>query len=273
MKISEYAAIDQFTDDNVMLVDGTNGTKKILLKDALLAAMDLLSPVNHRLVFRGKNLGTSLTTTQKAAIQNGTFKDLWLGDYWVINDTTWRIADIDYWYNCGDNPFTNHHLVIMPDASMYSVAMGSTNSTEGGYVGSTLYASGLTNAKTAVTSAFGDAVLTHREYLVNAVTNGVPSSGGWYDSTVELPNENMMYGHPQFSPTSDGSITSLDYVSSKTQLALFAASPQLIIDRTTELWLRDVVSTSSFALIGKSGRADKGGASGSHGIRPVFAIG
>lgn len=57
-----------------------------------------------------------------------------------------------------------------------------------------MYTSNLANAKTIINSAFGSAVLTHREYLTNAVTNGYPSAGAWFDSNVELPNEIMIYG-------------------------------------------------------------------------------
>ena len=80
MKITDYPAITKFTEDNVMLVDGNEGTKTITIADAIMAALHLMSPVNHRLVFRGKNLGSAVTTEQLAAIQAGTFEGLWLGD-------------------------------------------------------------------------------------------------------------------------------------------------------------------------------------------------
>jgi len=224
-----------------------------------------LNPTIHRTIFRGKNLGTSLTTAQRTAIQNGTFENLWLGDYWVINGITWRIVDIDYWYNCGDIAFTNHHLVIMPDNALYNTQMNATNTTEGGYIGSLMYTEGLSQAKTLVTSAFGDAVRTHREYLVNAVSNGNPSGGAWYDSSVELPNECMMYGHPHFSPS--------HHTTSKTQLALFQVCPRFIVNRSYNQWLRDVVSAAAFAVVNNGGNTSFHFASDSIGVRPVFPIG
>ena len=39
----------------------------------------------HNSIFRGKNLGTSITSEQWSAISSGTFDDLFIGDYWVIN--------------------------------------------------------------------------------------------------------------------------------------------------------------------------------------------
>lgn len=272
MKITEYSEINKFTSDNVLLTDGDNGTKKISVQDAFLSMMHLVSPMNHRLIFRGKNLGTSVLSTQLAAIQNGTFEDLWLGDYWVIGGITYRIVDFDYWYNCGDANFTKHHLAVMPDNNLYNAKMNDTNITTGGYVGSAMYTTNLASAKTTISSAFGGALLTHREYLTNAVSNGRPSGGSWYDSSVELPNECMMYGHQHFSPVSDGSNVPSTYTISKTQLALFQACPRFICNRDN-YWLRDVLSSAHFADVNTYGATDYDAASGSYGVRPVFPVG
>lgn len=150
--------------------------------------------------------------------------------------------------------------------------MSLANVTTGGYVGSAMYTTNLANAKTIVNNAFGSAVLTHREYMCNAVTNGKPSGGAWFDSNVELPNECMMYGHLHFSPTSDGSTMPSIYTISKTQLALFMVKPTAITIGST-YWLRDVVSSAGFAAVSHDGDADYHDASTSHGVRPVFPIG
>lgn len=232
-----------------------------------------VTPEQHRMIFRGKNLGTVLTSTQKTNIQNGSFDDLFLGDYWIIGGQKWRIVDFDYWYNCGDTAFTKHHLVIMPDNALYNEKMNETNTTEGGYVGSLMYTANLENAKTIINSTFGSAVLTHREYLTNAVSNGRPSGGAWYDSSVELPNECMMYGHLHFSPVSDGSVIPSIYTVSKTQLALFQVVPKFIVNRSYNQWLRDVVSSAIFAYAGTGGHPGYAYASNAGGVRPAFPIG
>lgn len=236
--------------------------------------LDGFAPVElRRVLFRGKNLGTALTAVQKAAIKDGSFKGMFLGDYWSIGGRIWRIVDMDYWYNCGDTAFTSHHLVIMPDEALYNAQMNTTNVTTGGYVGSAMYKSNLANAKTIVNAAFQGSVLTHREYLCNAVANGRPSGGAWFDSSIELPNEPMMYGHPHFSPTSDGSTVPSIYTISKTQLALFMVCPRFIVNRSYNQWLRDVVSSAAFARVHFGGYTDCGFASTSLGVRPVFPVG
>lgn len=272
MKITEYPSITTLTEDNIFVVDGNDGTKKMLAKDAIFAMFDLISPEIHRNVFRGKNLGTSLTTNQKAAIQNGTFKDLWLGDYWTIGGVNWRIVDIDYWYGTGSPVLNSHHLVIMPDMSLYSHAMNDTSTTNGGYVGSKMYITGLEQAKTSIRSAFSSALLTRREYLVNSVENGYPLAGAWTDSTVELPNEPMIYGSYIYTPSGDGTKDVKRYTSSKTQLALFSISPHFITD-SSGYWLRDIASATHFARVDNFGGATSTGAANSFGVRPVFAIG
>lgn len=274
VNLSELTQINELVSGNKLLVGTTDGNKAIAAEDALFAMLDGFAPVElRRVLFRGKNLGTALTAVQKAAIKDGSFKGMFLGDYWSIGGRIWRIVDMDYWYNCGDTAFTSHHLVIMPDEALYNAQMNTTNVTTGGYVGSAMYKSNLANAKTIVNAAFQGSVLTHREYLCNAVANGRPSGGAWFDSSIELPNEPMMYGHPHFSPTSDGSTVPSIYTISKTQLALFMVCPRFIVNRSYNQWLRDVVSSADFAFVDGYGDASCDGASDSHGVRPVFPVG
>lgn len=274
VNLSELTQINELVSGNKLLVGTTDGNKAIAAEDALFAMLDGFAPVElRRVLFRGKNLGTALTAVQKAAIKNGSFKGMFLGDYWSIGGRIWRIVDMDYWYNCGDTVFTSHHLVIMPDEALYNAQMNTTNVTTGGYVGSAMYKSNLANAKTIVNAAFQGSVLTHREYLCNAVANGRPSGGAWFDSSIELPNEPMMYGHPHFSPTSDGSTVPSIYTISKTQLALFMVCPRFIVNRSYNQWLRDVVSSAHFALVHCDGFPSFSCASDSLGVRPVFPVG
>lgn len=274
VNLSELTQINELVSGNKLLVGTTDGNKAIAAEDALFAMLDGFAPVElRRVLFRGKNLGTALTAVQKAAIKDGSFKGMFLGDYWSIGGRIWRIVDMDYWYNCGDTAFTSHHLVIMPDEALYNAQMNTTNVTTGGYVGSAMYKSNLANAKTIVNAAFQGSVLTHREYLCNAVANGRPSGGAWFDSSIELPNEPMMYGNPHFSPTSDGSTVPSIYTISKTQLALFMVCPRFIVNRSYNQWLRDVVSSANFAYVSYAGSADYGFASDSFGVRPVFPVG
>lgn len=225
----------------------------------------------HNAIYRGKNLGTSVTTAQYAAISAGTFEDLYIGDYWVINGVNWRIAAFDYYLNCGDTSCTKHHVVIVPDTCLYNHVMNDTNITTGGYVGSKMYTEGLEQAKTIIKAAFSGHVLSHRVYLTNAVTDGHPSAGAWCDSEVDLMNEQMVYGGAIFMPIANGSTVYTNYRVEKSQLPLFAHEPSRICNRAT-WWLRDVVTASYFAFVANDGYAGYTGAGLSFGVRPAFCI-
>lgn len=228
---------------------------------------------SHNSIFRGANLGTSVTDAQYQAIQAGTFDDLYIGDYWIIGGVTWLIAGFDYYYGCSDTAFNKHHVVIVPLSPLYNHAMNGTNTTEGGYAGSLMYTEGLEQAKIQIQQAFGvEHVLSHRIYLVNATSSGRPTAGGWYDSTVDLMNENMVYGCMIFSVANISTAFVQNYRVEKSQLPLFAMYPYSSFNRSS-FWLRDVASSSYFALAGSSGGADGYGASATLGVRPAFCIG
>lgn len=274
MDVSQLTQVSAVSASDRILLASGDGNKGITVNDAFWGILDAVVSVEQRRnIFRGKNLGTALTAAQKAEIKAGTFKGFFIGDYWNIGDRIWRIVDINYWLNSGDTSCTTPHLVIMPDQQLYTAKMNETNITTGGYVGSQMYTANLANAKTLVNSAFGSAnILNHREYLTNAVTNGYPSAGAWYDSTVELPNEIMMYGSLVFTPAGDGSVIVNRYTIDKTQLALMKMYPRFINPHRQWYWLRDVVSSAYFAYVPGYGATDCDNASNSDGVRPVFGI-
>lgn len=286
-KMSDLAEITTFESDGsyVYIHDGS-GLKRILVSDlqaALSSRVETLETFNavlvadgaeaHNMIFRGKYLGTEVTDEQWAAIADGTFADLYLGDYWTIDGVNWRIWHFNYWIKAGDTSCTTPHVVIMPDTILYSAQMNSSNTMSGGYVGSEMYTTNLANAKTTINSAFGsDHILSHREYLTNAITSGYPSAGAWYDSTVELPNEIMIYGSHIFKPLNSlGATIPNSYTVCKTQLALAAISSQYVNIRSS-YWLRDVVSAAACAIVADRGGAGGDGASNSFGVRPAFGI-
>lgn len=273
-------------DDSLLLIHDGTGVKTIStanfkkdLKEYMEGVNTILAQLTydnagaHNSIYRGKNLGTTVTEEQWEAISSGTFTDLYIGDYWVIGGVNWRIAAFDYYLNCGDTSFTKHHAVIVPDTCLYSAQMNTTNVTTGAYKGSAMYTANLTQAKSTINSAFGSShVLSHRIYLSNATSNGRASAGEWTDSTVDLMCEHMVYGSGIFSPVSDGSNVPNNYRVEKGQLPLFALEPSRICNRDT-WWLRDVITAASFASVHINGHANYYYASYSNGVRPAFCIG
>lgn len=290
-KVTELTAFTTPTDSCLIPIHDGTGLKKITFAnfrakavegtEAKIAPLLFNNAGAHNAIYRGKSLGSTVTTAQYAAIKAGTFDDLYIGDYWTIGGVNYRIAAFDYYLNSGDTSCTTHHVVIVPDTCLYNAQMhntssggyegGAANTTTGGYVGSDMYKSNLEQAKTTIKSAFSGHVLKHRIYLTNAVANGRASGGAWCDSEVDLMCEQMVYGSGIFSPVSDGSNVPVNYRVEKSQLPLFQHEPSRICNRAT-WWLRDVITASDFAVVYGGGGATYLGASLSLGVRPAFCI-
>ena len=290
-KVTELTAFTTPTDSCLIPIHDGTGLKKITFAnfrakavegtEAKIAPLLFNNAGAHNAIYRGKSLGSTVTTAQYAAIKAGTFDDLYIGDYWTIGGVNYRIAAFDYYLNSGDTSCTTHHVVIVPDTCLYNAQMhntssggyegGAANTTAGGYVGSDMYKSNLEQAKTTIKSAFSGHVLKHRIYLTNAVANGRASGGAWCDSEVDLMCEQMVYGSGIFSPVSDGSNVPANYRVEKSQLPLFQHEPSRICNRNN-WWLRDVITASYFAHVDNYGLVDYYGASNSFGVRPVFLL-
>lgn len=290
-KVTELTAFTAPTDSCLIPIHDGTGLKKITFAnfrakavegtEAKIAPLLFNNAGAHNAIYRGKSLGSTVTTAQYAAIKAGTFDDLYIGDYWTIGGVNYRIAAFDYYLNSGDTNCTTHHVVIVPDTCLYNAQMhntssggwesGAANTTAGGYVGSDMYKSNLEQAKTTIKSAFSGHVLKHRIYLTNAVANGRASGGAWCDSEVDLMCEQMVYGSGIFSPVSDGSNVPANYRVEKSQLPLFQHEPSRICNRNN-WWLRDVITASGFANVNLYGSADYYAASNSFGVRPAFCI-
>lgn len=278
-KFADLEAILSVTGTEQMLIHDGNGVKVITVENlhkGLQTDIDSVRNVladgaaAHNCIYRGKNLGTSVTAEQYAAISSGKFTDLYIGDYWVINGVTYRIAAFDYYYNCGDTNFTKHHVVIVPDTSLYKAQMNTSNVTTGGYTGSAMYKSNLAQAKTTIKAAFGSAhVLTKRELLTNAVNGNTPSGWAWFDSDVELMNEVQAYGSVAWG-AHDGN--GYNVASGDGQFPLFMFDRTKLHNRE-DYWLRDVSSATRFSVVGAYGNAVDYNASYSFGVRPAFCIG
>ena len=225
----------------------------------------------HNSIYRGKNLGTSVTTKQYTDISNGTFEDMYIGDYWTIDGVNYRIAAFNYYMQKGDTATTVNHITLVPDTLLYNHVMNDTNITTGGYMGSKMYTTGLAQAKTTIKNAFSGHVLKHRKLLSNATTDGKASGWAWADSEVDLMNEVMVYGSIVWGESTVGG-SGYNVGEGMSQLPLFVFRPDMISANRQYFWLRDVVSASSFADVDGTGYAYYPLASNALGVRPAFSI-
>lgn len=269
-KANELAATSNIDDSSIFMVHDGTGLKKITFED-VKRAMVYPNAGSHNSIYRGKYLGNNVSTAHYTAIRNGTFEDLFIGDYWTIGNINYRIAAFDYFFNTGDINCTTHHVVIVPDRCLYTARMNDTDTTQGGYVGSKMYRTELNRAKTMVKNAFNNNILKHRLFLSTAIANNEISNGAWFDSEVNLMNEQMVYGGAIHMFTSSPTINPPNYRVSKSQLPLFSYNPHLISIR--EAWfMRDIISDGGYITIHNPGNSSIGAASSILGVRPYFCI-
>lgn len=289
MRIIDYPMSEELNDDDAFVIEGSEdtGTKKTNLgaiKNYVASSDISLDPVVEHRKYRGKFLGTEYTQEQKDAIFNGTFDDLYVGDYWTINDMDWIIADVDYWWNeLGDEmskqfELVEHHLVIVPRNSLFKAAINSDNTKLTGYVGSDMYTTHLPIAENIVNSAFGsDYILSHNSYLVNGIsnTNGRPTSGLNVLRKVDLMNQLMVFGS-NISTYSIGDFqggAAIIYTTETQELSLFLQKPDLVFSDNSSYWLRENVYVGKQVTVSYANTISYTDANISDfGVRPVFAI-
>lgn len=225
---------------------------------------------SHNGIYRGKNLGTSVTAEQYAEIAAGTFRDMYIGDYWSINGKTWVIAGFNYWLNTGSEAISTPHVVIVP-YNLYTHAMNDTATIEGAYTGSDMYKTGLAQAKTMINEAFGaEHILTRNALLPSAVDNNEISATQSVTSTVDLMSEQMAFGVSIYgAPTKRG--TNGGHTYDKTILPLFALNPRMLCLRSA-WWLRNPAYGTDFCIVNGAGSAAYASAATACGVRPCFGL-
>lgn len=228
-----------------------------MVEQAVSVYMAGFSPEMHRNVFRGKCLGESITEEQMIAIRDGSFRNLFVGDYWEINGVRYRIADINYWRNVGyPESVQKPHILIVPDTILGSGQMNTGNSTAGGYRNSSMKAARLVQIANSLPDAFKNILISHRMF----------SDGSWFTTSVDLMNEVMVHG--TYICTDNNSRQTSD----AQQLSLFRLCPELK-SIGQNYWLRNVAGSQTYTLTSQYGDASSDMATSTYGIRPVFAIG
>ncbi len=280
-KITELVKGIPVNEDVIPFVDSANGETKKVIIDDLLKAIVPKNAGAHNGIYRGKDI-TDLfyNGTLSQQIATGTFDDVFIGDYIIgkVSKRKYLVADINYRLNMGDAECKTPHILMIPERIMGTAKMNDTNITTGAYVGSKMYTEYLTPFKAVIQNDFEIShIVQHKNLLANAVTNGYESAGGWFDSTIELMNEIMVYGGNIFHNIQNGANLPYNYTIDKQQLSLFKLRTDLTVARNDAgerywYWLRDVASASNFALVYGDGFCGNTNASASLGVRPAFLI-
>lgn len=273
------------TNNDFLMTFNDNSESKTRLRDAFYSMVPDGAPT-HNNVFRGQNLG-ALTATHIANIQNGSFHDMFIGDYFTINGSNYVIAGINTKHLHGDNMQLGNHLLLMPDRfskledgtvmrsdGKTTHYMNDTDTTAGGFANTKLYKTYMPSIQKRLEADFGSHLLTFREVVSTHVDeSGAPDHAEWRDAKLGIPDEVMVYGTTLNGNNKNGSWYNVG--DDGTQLPLFRLNSNEITNyRDFSFWLRDIHSTEMFVAAGNNGDAGSYSASITWvGVRAFFLIG
>ena len=253
---------------------------------ALDACNTRIDNMSWRSNLRFKNLGTSFTATQQAALANGDFTDFWNGDFWIINGVKWRIVDNAGWgrgYGDAFNTwFDTPSLVIMPDQCLTAAAayvIDSGDSSGNGYANSKYRTTYKSACKTAFQNAFGAAhIAARRELMTSSRGAGGATGLVWGDADVEVPSEENLRGYNAFGTSSAGGSSGFNS-STNGQFKLFQLAPYMLVSKEFigqgegNYWTRTIVDANNFSCILEWGLISYAPPSANYcGIRPYAVI-
>lgn len=240
----------------------------------------------HNAMWGGRDITAAFNAgTVSANIANGTFRDIFPGDYITKQVTisgtaytvNWVIADCDYWIGKGPG-MTAHHVAIVPQAPIFNARMNATNTAEGGYKGSEMFKNTIPACATGIVSAFGsEHILTFIDNISNSVDTSYASSSipqlvgvpGWWGEFASvqcnLMSEKMVYGAQICAAGAT------DSTMATRQMSAFRLSERMINYNGTWWWLRDVASSESFAYVAGALADARPASSAGVGVRP-FAL-
>ena len=236
-------------------------------------------PEMHRNIFRGRSLGSTVTAAQLAAIEDGSFDDLYVGDYWTIpttvdgttKDVKYRIIDVDYFLNRGNSTtkVTAHHLVVMPD-DIIATAPYNTTAAQVFFKTSSLYTTTLPAINTTLTDIFGNNLLEH---TIPVEASGSLFGRQWATLKADIPSMSQVIGSTIY-------INNIAKDTGNTQplFALFALCPRFFTSESAGIWwLRDLYAAEGSLMqaqvMGDGGMLAYMNFTTPEGVRPYFLLG
>lgn len=210
----------------------------------------------HNSIYRGKYLGSSISDETLAEISNGTFNDLYIGDYFTIGEINYRIAAFDYF------PSDQHHVVIVPDSTIGTSSYNPT--TTNGYATSYIQDTAIRNYVTILNQTIGsNHIMEMALPLSNTYDTGV-ATHSFLDESCVILRAAMLFGH-DISDTDESWKTR-----TLSQLPLFHFNPKLIYI-SESYWLQDIYSNQYAFAVGNN-KLTESRSTNVLGVRPVFCV-
>lgn len=227
------------------------------------------SAAAHNAIYRGKKLGNALTSEMLASIRDGSFSDLYVGDYIETEDNIYRFMDFDYFLGCvsgvSGGKIEKHHAVLVPDRVMGSSAIDNHPDTTQPKE-THMYVNKLQEITRTLKNIFGNDNVATMDRIIPKTTNGEPTNWDWVNVGADLLTEEMVMGHGSWGQWPGIQIGVL-----KGQLAGFRYSHFLMCSND-DYWLRNKRSVTNYALISSDGISSSDIGNLQHGVRPFFVI-
>jgi hypothetical protein len=258
-----------------LIINGTERDELIIGKSVYryigeYAKVATANANTHNATYRGQSLG-SFNETFASDIKDGTFNNMWVGDYFVVNNHTYKIAGFNY--KCGheENTGLTNHLIMITDV-LSSQAMNSTNTTAGGFAGTKLFKNYFPQIESQLQTDFGNHLLTFKSYLSTSIdSNGAPNNGQWYSLKACMCNSAMWWGKPsQYSNNANGAKFNLGDETEQLPIMKLHTAEQS--SGGNWVWLRDIYNSSGFADAIDDGSAAWDAAGDSGDVRAFFLI-
>ena len=290
-KISELTQTSAIANNDLFIVETNEGTRTVpysmMKPSSNLESVDCAA--SHNAVFRGKDLTNVYTIDEICErISNGTFEDLYIGDYFDITiSTTYTsnesvrcvLAGFDSYMNTGyprDKAFNQHHAVVITENPLTKdFVVKCTTGKNDGFADTEMWKTIIPIYQTAFNSVLNNHILTHVLSLTKLNDNSARTAG-YYDVGLCLLSQIQVFGC---------SIVSSDYrdIGCETsQLPLFSYNPNMKICEKG-YWLRNYSDDfNDFIAVGAIYTNEPiitysynstGLGNSSYPIRPVFCIG
>lgn len=232
-RVIEYDAVESLDEEDVFLIDGDDGTRTVTVQDLRWALFEDV-PEMHRNIYRGKNIGSSITDDQLGYIADGTYHDMYIGDYWLDdNGYIWRIADIDYFPYLMASSVP--HIVVVPDEFPNS----SLCPDDFDWLENTLYRECI-NLRATITLA---TELLMSSWCSSDYVKAHDSDG----YGIDLMTSSMLVGHGDDSDRDLSVSLGLEIWPVYPQFSLFRLRPAHIADAST--WLQNIDYTTESGIL------------------------
>ncbi len=258
---------------------------------------------NRNNIYRGANIQSKFDDgSLYEVISNGTFEDLYLGDYFDITISTVYnsnevvtccIAGFNTLYDTGrqEDTFERNHVIIIPKKNfdkkhaMSSITDGE-QSTADGYNGTDMCKTIIPNYSKGFEAVFGDHLLEHEVNITyitktTAPSSSIPMRNGHTYGTTNIRTKLCLMTEIEVYGTTIWASSGFEHVGGFIQFPIFKVNPSFMrprptVTRQAEWWLRNIAFNGQFCLveIDHSGsNAHYYSANHEFGVRPYFCLG